>query len=57
MNQYRNKKTGNVYFVLTEFINSTNAQAGQEMILFFDSTGIYGREKKEFFEKFEELKK
>jgi len=50
-------KTGNVYEILYEdIINATNAQDGQEMIMYKNKDGmIFVREKKEFFEKFRKL--
>jgi hypothetical protein len=54
MNKYRNKKTGEIYTKFSgKFINSTNAQDGQEMIGYFNSVGIlFVREKAEFYNKF-----
>lgn len=55
---YRNKKTVNYYMVMyQESINTTNAQDGQEMIIYTDMQNhVFIREKNEFFEKFEQLK-
>lgn len=51
---YLNKKTGNLYRVLTsEATNKTNANDGQSMVVYTDHSGeIYVREKSEFDEKF-----
>ena len=47
------KKTGNVYTVITSnVINCTNAQDGQQMVLYTKDGMWFVREKKEFEEKF-----
>jgi hypothetical protein len=58
---YKNKKTGNLYGVLGEAINSTNAQNGQIMVSYFTldenvEYKIFVREKNEFLEKFTAVK-
>lgn len=46
-------KTGNLYFLLQDVINATNAQDGQKMCLYVNTKGqMFVRERKEFFEKF-----
>lgn len=56
---YRHKKTNRIYEVLRFVVNATNAQNGQDMVLYrqFDLpepiSQVYVREKKEFEEKFE----
>lgn len=50
---YKNKKTGNEYKVLFTVINTTNAQDGQEMVVYTRDDKIFAREINEFFEKFE----
>lgn len=57
---YKHKKTGKLYQVadtmgFLKVINTTNAQDGQEMIMYLDPkkpNKIFVREKKEFNEKF-----
>ena len=58
---YKHKKTGKLYQVADtdtmglEVINTTNAQDGQEMVMYLDPkkpNKIFVREKKEFNEKF-----
>lgn len=47
------KKTGNTYTVITSnVINCTNAQDGQQMVLYTKDGMWFVREKKEFEEKF-----
>ena len=47
------KKTGNIYFILRHVTNCTNAQDGQEMILYMNKEGrLFVRDSDEFFEKF-----
>lgn len=47
------KKTGNIYNVITSnVINCTNAQDGQQMVLYTKDGMWFVREKKEFEEKF-----
>lgn len=58
--RYRNKKTGNVYVVLGQVTNATNAQDGQEMVLYARDEGWarsqkFVRDINEFTEKFEEV--
>lgn len=54
---YRNKKTGDVYFAFGLYSNQTNAQAGQSMIAYKlagdPSSKVFVREASEFIEKFE----
>lgn len=55
-----NKKTGVLYNAFTDerVLNTTNAQDGQEMIIYSkygNEDTYYVREKKEFYEKFEEV--
>lgn len=50
---YKNKKTGKEYKVLFTAINCTNAQDGQEMVVYLGEGKIFVREINEFFEKFE----
>lgn len=60
MATYRHKKTGKLYQVadtmgFLKVINTTNAQDGQEMVMYLDPkkpNKIFVREKKEFEEKF-----
>jgi hypothetical protein len=46
------RKTGNKYVVVGECLNCTNAQDGQEMVIYFRDGRTYVREKAEFLEKF-----
>lgn len=47
------KKTGNIYFVISEVIDCTNASNDRPMILYVNTEGmLFCREKNEFFEKF-----
>lgn len=49
----RNKKTGKKYVILSEnMTNATNDVDGQQMVLYIRKGEIIGREKKEFYEKF-----
>lgn len=46
-------KTGNIYYVLGEAINSTNDRDGQIIIIYSNKEGqVFVREKNEFLEKF-----
>ena len=45
-------KTGNKYVVIGECLNCTNAQDGQEMVIYFRDGRTFVREKTEFLEKF-----
>ena len=62
MATYKNKKTGKYYQVgdvQLRVINTTNAQDGQEMVMYIDPlnpTKIFVREKKEFNQKFQLIK-
>ena len=51
---YKNNKTGDLYEVIEFAINATNAQDGQEMVIYkkVDKDQKFVREKNEFFEKF-----
>lgn len=55
---YINNKTGVKYVIgPNDVINTTNAQDGQEMIIYMNNAGVhFVREKKEFFEKFTKIK-
>ena len=46
------RKTGNKYVVVGECLNYTNAQDGQEMVIYFRDGRTFVREKTEFLEKF-----
>ena len=50
---YKNKKKQTLYQVVGSCINCTNAQDGQNMILYTDGKMMFVREEKEFYEKFE----
>ena len=64
---YKNKKTGKIYIVMhIEAINTTNKNDGEIMILYqeviyekiddiINNLKIFAREKKEFYEKFEQI--
>lgn len=60
-NRYKHKKTGNIYSVFTkeQVVNCTNAQNGQDMVMYKSiddkslSNIIFVRERNEFLEKFE----
>ena len=58
---YRNNKNKKLYEILTEdLINCTNANDGQEMVLYVSLEAAekkFCREKKEFFEKFTKAEK
>ena len=56
---YKHKKTGNIYYVFKydKLINTTNANDGQEMVFYGRLGKFYVREKNEFYEKFEIIKK
>lgn len=51
-NIFIHKKTGNKYVVIGECLNCTNAQDGQEMVIYFRNDLTFVREKTEFLEKF-----
>lgn len=57
--KYRHRKTGNIYLVLNVVTNATNAQDGQEMILYQrdndPGSPFYVRERDEFSQKFEKI--
>lgn len=46
------RKTGNKYVVIGECLNCTNAQDGQEMVIYARDGQVFVREKSEFLEKF-----
>jgi len=47
------KKTGNRYMVIGECLNCTNANDGQEMVIYTNSDyKVFVRERAEFLEKF-----
>lgn len=56
--QYRNKKNCKIYTVTGEALNCTNAQDGQEMLIYkvSDCDLTFVRSKEEFYEKFEFVK-
>lgn len=49
----RHIKTGNIYEVIGEAINATNANDGEIVVIYKKDTKIFVREKKEFYEKFQ----
>jgi hypothetical protein len=50
---YKHIKTGNLYTVVREVINSTNANDGQVMIVYHNQDNQYfAREKEEFLSRF-----
>lgn len=50
---YKHKKTGNLYWKVGECINATNANDGQQMVLYRNADGMkFVREVNEFYEKF-----
>lgn len=50
---YRHNKTGKYYYTIGgKVLNCTNAQDGEEMILYSDGIRVYCRELKEFNSKF-----
>jgi hypothetical protein len=51
---YKNKKSGEDYKVINlAVINATNAQDGQQMVLYMNKAGVcFVRERSEFFKKF-----
>jgi hypothetical protein len=62
MINFKHKKSGRIYEVISnQVINATNSQDGQEMILYSgdkkdgSGKGIFVREAKEFYEKFEKI--
>jgi len=58
LGNYRNNKTGNVYTAIGFTTNATNAQDGQEMVMYIseefnpDFRGTYVRSIEEFLTKF-----
>lgn len=46
------RKTGNKYVVVGECLNCTNAQDGQEMVIYSRDGRTFVRERSEFLEKF-----
>lgn len=52
---WKNKKTGGVYIIVGHVTNATNAQEGQEMVLYrrLADPWHFVRERSEFLEKFE----
>lgn len=60
MTYYKNKKSGKTYILLAHAIDSTNERNGLPVIIYCpddNEHSIYVREEKEFFEKFELIKK
>jgi len=56
MKCYIHKKTGKIYYVTGQILNSTNSADGQEMILYTNEEGLcFVRERKEFKEKFQQM--
>lgn len=59
--RFRNIKTGDIYVVKTfDAINATNANDGQKMVIYYKEgkpRELYPRERTEFFEKFEPIRK
>lgn len=50
---YKHKKTGNLYWKVGECINATNANDGQQMVIYRNADGMnFVREVNEFYEKF-----
>lgn len=49
---YQNKKNKHIYTKLANVINCTNAQDGQNMVLYIRDGMLFVREEKEFNEKF-----
>lgn len=45
-------KTGNIYQVIDEAINATNANDGEIVVIYKKDGQLFVREKKEFYEKF-----
>ncbi|NOR27657.1 MAG: hypothetical protein GQ540_03900 [Lutibacter sp.] len=63
MKKFFNIKTDHVYYKLDEVVNATNDRDGQIMVMYSPQFGndvssgvIYVRERKEFYEKFKEIK-
>lgn len=54
---WKNKKTGVIYTVIDEVINTTNVRNGEQMILYCDEAKqlVFVREKTEFYAKFEKV--
>lgn len=54
-NMWKNKKTGELYRIEAFITNTTNAQDGQRMVLYYKERNEYtmfAREENEFYEKF-----
>lgn len=52
---YRNRKTGNVYTVVSEGIDCTNSRDGTKVVVYTDGRLTFVREDSEFYEKFERV--
>lgn len=46
-------KTGNIYELVGEAINATNANDGEIVVIYRKDSQMFVREKKEFYEKFQ----
>lgn len=55
MRPFVHNKTGNIYYAIEQVTNATNAQDGQDMVLYRRDGNLYVREVTEFHEKFTEL--
>lgn len=55
MKPFIHKKTGNVYHVIRQVTNATNASAGQAMTLYTREGDYYVRSTEEFNQKFKEI--
>ena len=57
MKQYRNKKNGNIYLVLTlDGIDCTNERDGLKVVIYTNGELYFTREYEEFIAKFEPVK-
>jgi hypothetical protein len=55
-NKFRNKKTGNIYRLISYAVDCTNERDGTPVVVYCpdsEKETIYIREKEEFFKKFE----
>ena len=55
--KYKNKKTGQVYYLLREVIDATNSREGKTVCIYINPVTLkwYARDTDEFLEKFEKL--
>lgn len=57
MKKARHKKTGKIYKIMSNAIDTTNSRDGLEVVIYTDDKNVFVREITEFCDKFEEVMK